>query len=85
MVEMIFQKGGNDCDLFALTYAYELSLKRDPANCTYDQDFMRYNFNMGDPRARPNGSRPSFEPALKRKIDINLDDRIKLEKNKKIR
>ncbi|RNA21431.1 hypothetical protein BpHYR1_006079 [Brachionus plicatilis] len=34
----------------------------------------------GDPRARTNGSRPSFEPALKRKIDINLDDRIKLEK-----
>ncbi|RNA25853.1 hypothetical protein BpHYR1_045833 [Brachionus plicatilis] len=34
----------------------------------------------GDPRARPNGSRPSFGPALKRKIDINLDDQIKLEK-----
>ena len=30
MVAMVFQKD-NDCGLFASAYAYELSLKRDPA------------------------------------------------------
>ncbi|RNA06379.1 hypothetical protein BpHYR1_028551 [Brachionus plicatilis] len=35
-------------------------------------------YEGGDPRARPNGSRPSFKPAFK-------NDRIKLEKNENMK
>ncbi|RNA44531.1 hypothetical protein BpHYR1_044209 [Brachionus plicatilis] len=45
MVEVVPQIGSNDCGLFSIAYAYELSCKRDPSNIQYDQVSMRRNFN----------------------------------------
>ncbi|CAF0949225.1 unnamed protein product [Brachionus calyciflorus] len=45
MVQVKSQFGTNDCGLFALAYAYDFSLGRDPSNFFYDQQFMRSNYN----------------------------------------
>ncbi|RNA14053.1 hypothetical protein BpHYR1_019616 [Brachionus plicatilis] len=34
---IVLQIGSNDCGLFSIAYAYELSRKRDPSNIQYDQ------------------------------------------------
>ena len=46
MVQVVEQDGSNDCGLFAIAYAYDLSRYKDPSNLKYDQEFMRKSFNM---------------------------------------
>ncbi|CAF0709786.1 unnamed protein product [Brachionus calyciflorus] len=46
MVSVIQQEGSNDCGLFSIAYAYDLSLKKDPSNLKYDQAYMRKCFNL---------------------------------------
>ena len=38
------QKGGNDCGLFALAFAYELAQKRNPSLITFKQFELREHF-----------------------------------------
>ena len=45
MVKVVQQIGSNDCGLLVIAYAYDLSLKIDPSNLKYNQDFLRTNFN----------------------------------------
>ena len=45
-VNMAQQIGKYNCGLFAIAYAIDLCLKKNPANVVYDQNYMRIHYNL---------------------------------------